>query len=96
MAVYKIKKFSEIDFVNIDVSRDEFILPDGKKYVFSEHTCDNCEAGGTVLETIKEPKRYVCVLCEHELAWRKFKNDFIPKNLLFFRNYHVNSRKNFK
>jgi hypothetical protein len=76
--IYNINNFSEIDFVNIDIKVDRFILPDGKEYHFSDFECDYCNAGGTVLESLDEPKKYFCVLCNHELSWKSFINDFIP------------------
>lgn len=78
MPSIKISKISEIDFLTVDVNEDQFILPDGRTYRFSLLECDDCRAGGTVLESLDEPKKFVCVLCERELALRSFKNDFIP------------------
>ncbi len=78
MAVYKIKDFSEIDFVKINPAEDVFVLPDGKEYQFSDHICDFCWAGGTVLESAGNEKKYVCTLCHNELTWHEIKNDFLP------------------
>ncbi len=77
MAEYNIKDFSEIDFVNIDPSEDTFIFPDGTKYRFSDHMCDFCWSGGTVLESETEKDKYVCVICGNSLAWYEFENDFL-------------------
>jgi len=73
-----IKDFSEIDFVNIDASRDLFKLPDGRTFRFSNHMCDNCWTGGTVLETLVVPIEYYCVLCQNDLMPVSFENDFLP------------------
>ena len=78
MAVYEIKDFSEIDFVSVNPAEDVFALPDGMRYVFSDHICDFCSSGGTVLETEGSEKAYFCVLCENELRWCEFANDFLP------------------
>lgn len=77
MARFKIKDFHEIDFVNVDVTNDTFEMPDGTVYRFSDSICHNCWAGGTVLESIDEEKKYICVMCGHELKWREFENDFL-------------------
>ena len=78
MSTVKINDFSEIDFVNIDAARDLFQLPNGQTYRFSDHICDNCWTGGTVLETLEHKKKYYCVLCRNHLDWFSFKNDFLP------------------
>ncbi len=78
MTLYKIKKFSEIDFVEVDPSSDEFKLPDGEMYHFSDHMCDFCWSGGTVLETSEGEKKYYCVICRNFLDWCEHKNDFLP------------------
>jgi len=78
VAIFHIKDFSEIDFVNINPTEDQFILPDGETYQFSDHICHSCWSGGTVLETIREEKKFVCILCREELSWHEFTNDFLP------------------
>ncbi len=80
MALYQIKNFSEIDFVNVDAVQDRFILPSGEVYRFSDHICHYCWSGGTVLETDEGEKKYFCLQCGNKLAWSKFVNDFLePK-----------------
>ena len=78
MAIYKIKDFAEIDFLMVDATSDIFILPGGESYRFSEHMCDACWTGGTILESSenKEKKLY-CVLCNEYLKKYSFKNDFL-------------------
>jgi predicted DsbA family dithiol-disulfide isomerase len=78
MTIYKVKDFTEIDFVSVDPSCDKIILPDGAAYFFSDYMCDNCWTGGTVLETDKGKKKYYCVLCNHFLSRVTFRNDFLP------------------
>jgi len=78
MSTIKIKNFSEIDFVNIDASQDVLLLPNGQTYHFSDHMCDNCWTGGTVLETREQEKKYYCVLCQNNLIRISFTNDFLP------------------
>jgi len=78
MAVYHIKRFSDIDFVNIDAAEDFFILPNGEKYQFSDNICHYCWSGGTVLKTVAENGKYVCIFCENQLDWHEFENDFLP------------------
>lgn len=80
MSEYHIGDFSEIDFVNIDASRDCFVLPGGEKYMFSDDMCDHCWTGGTVLEFEGKEKQYYCVLCQNKLKWVEILNDFLrPK-----------------
>ena len=80
MALYQIKNFSEIDFVNVDAVQDRFILPNGEVYRFSDHICHYCWSGGTVLETDEGEKKYHCLQCGNKLAWSEFINDFLePK-----------------
>ena len=78
LATYKIKNFSEIDFLTIDAARDIFVLPSGQSYCCSDHMCDACWTGGTVLESRDKPKKMYCVLCHHYLKKYTFKNDFLP------------------
>ena len=78
MATFRIKDFSEIDFVNIDPARDQFIFPDGKTFRFSDYVCHSCWSGGTVLETVGDEEKFVCILCGEELSWHEFTNDFLP------------------
>ena len=77
MAKINIKSFSEIDFLTINASEDEFILPDGAHYRFSERMCDNCWTAGTVMELIDKNPVYHCVLCENDLEPIEFINDFL-------------------
>jgi len=42
MARHRIKDFTDIDFEQIDFARDEFVLPGGKPFIFSEQMCDLC------------------------------------------------------
>ncbi len=78
MTTHKVKDFSDIDFVAIDPATDSFVLPGDETYYFSDHMCDDCWAGGTVLETRKGRKKYYCVLCNNFLSWNTFRNDFLP------------------
>ncbi|MFZ0390826.1 MAG: hypothetical protein WAN36_10250 [Calditrichia bacterium] len=77
MSEYEIKNFDEIDYVNINPAEDRFRLPDGSVYRFSDHQCDDCWTGGTVLESLDEPREYRCVMCKNNLEWREFRNDFL-------------------
>jgi hypothetical protein len=78
MTEYKIKNFDEIDFVNIDVLNDKFVLPNGKVFIFSDYLCDLCDTPGTVLEGENKSGEYHCILCHNELNWYTFTNDFLP------------------
>ena len=78
MAKHRIKDLSNIDFEQIDFARDEFILPGGKPFIFSDQMCDLCGTTGTVLESKDDQKEYWCLYCENELSWYKMKNDFLP------------------
>jgi len=78
MSTVKIKNFSDIDVVNVDMSQDVFQLPDGQSFRFSDHQCDNCWTAGTVLETLEQQKQYYCLFCNNSLIWASFKNDFLP------------------
>lgn len=78
MATHKVKDFSEIDFLTIDAARDNFVLPNGKSFYCSDHMCDDCWTGGTVLESKGKPKKMYCVLCQRFLKKYTFKNDFLP------------------
>lgn len=78
MSVHEISRFSDIDFVNVDPMKDEFVLPGGEKYLFSDHMCDFCWSGGTVLETSAGKKKYYCVVCQNYLDWCEFENDILP------------------
>lgn len=78
MADYHVKNLSEIDFVEVNPADDQFILPSGDTYCFSDHICDFCRSGGTVFEKVNGDKKYYCVLCQNQLMWRQFKNDFLP------------------
>lgn len=78
MQLLKIKDFSEIDFVKADPIRDQYQLPGGEIYRFSDEMCDNCGTGGTVLETGKGKKRFFCVMCRNYLRPVVFTNDFLP------------------
>ena len=79
MARYEINDFSEIDFLAVDAAVDVFILPDGESYRFSDHLCDACWTGGTVLESEpKKGKKLYCVLCKEYLKKYTFTNDFLP------------------
>ena len=75
--LYKVNNFNEIEFENIDVSEDQFELPGSKRYKFSDHVCHECWAGGSVLELIADKPSYFCLLCQRELNWVEFKNDFV-------------------
>jgi predicted DsbA family dithiol-disulfide isomerase len=77
MARYKVTDFSEIDFLNVDPGRDEFILPDGKIYAFSDHMCDFCWTAGIVMENRLDKSEFYCLLCKKKLNWYEFKNDFL-------------------
>jgi hypothetical protein len=78
MTTHKIKDFSEIDVVEVDAARDAFLLPDGTLYRFSDHMCDFCWTGGTVLESGEDAnKSFHCLLCHNSLRWYQVKNDFI-------------------
>lgn len=78
MARYKVTDFSEIDFLNVDPGRDEFILPNGKTYAFSDHMCDFCWTAGIVMENESDKSEFYCLLCKKNLNWYEFKNDFLP------------------
>ena len=78
LATYKVKNFSEIDFLTIDATRDIFVLPNGQSYHCSDHMCDACWTAGTVLESKGKAKRLYCVLCDNYLKKYTFKNDFLP------------------
>jgi hypothetical protein len=77
MTNYKIKNFDEIDFVNIDALNDKFVLPNGKIFIISDYLCDLCDTPGTVLEVESKSKKYHCILCNNELIWFTFTNDFL-------------------
>ncbi len=78
MSVHKVSNFSDIDFLVVNAAEDTIELSDGKKYQFSDHMCDFCWTGGTVVETIQGDEEYYCILCQNELKWVEFKNDFLP------------------
>jgi hypothetical protein len=79
MTVHKINDFSEIDVVVVDAARDRFQLPDNRLYEFSDHMCDFCWTGGTVLESCGDEKKlYHCLFCHNHLQWYQVENDFIP------------------
>jgi hypothetical protein len=77
LAKIKVKSFSDIDFLTINASEDEIILPDGVQYRFSDRMCDNCWTAGTVMERIDKSPFYHCILCENELEPIEFINDFL-------------------
>ena len=77
MATYKVKNFSEIDFLTIDAAKDNFILPNGQSYHCSDSMCDACWTAGTVLESKGKSKKFYCVLCHNYLKKYSFNNDFL-------------------
>jgi hypothetical protein len=78
VAIFKIKDFSQIDFLTVDAAKDVFILPNGQSYQCSDRMCDLCWTGGTVLESKEKSKQMYCVLCQNYLKKYTFKNDFLP------------------
>ena len=77
MSKKQITSFSDIDFVSVDASQDEFVLPSGDVYRFSDHMCDSCWTAGTVLQSNQKKPHYFCVLCNNDLEFVKFTNDFL-------------------
>jgi hypothetical protein len=77
LAKIRVKSFSEIDFLAINAAEDEFILPDGAQYRFSDRMCDNCWTAGTVMEKTDKNPAYHCILCENDLEPIEFINDFL-------------------
>ncbi|MCK5077418.1 MAG: hypothetical protein KAR38_13635 [Calditrichia bacterium] len=64
----KINNFDEISFDEIDPNDDEFLLPDGSIFKFSDHVCHVCWDGGTVAEN-KNDKSLYCMQCKKVLTW---------------------------
>ncbi len=65
-----ITDFNEIDFTEIDPEEDEFHLPDGSVYRFTENWCHVCWDGGTVLKK-DNSEEYLCLRCNNILQWRE-------------------------
>jgi hypothetical protein len=77
VAKIKIKSFEEIDFLTVNPAEDEFVLPGGDHFRFSDSMCDYCWTAGTVLESIKKSPDYFCIMCKNNLKPVFFRNDFL-------------------